>query len=110
MERISLAKRYDNYWLIEDPNGAVSNVLANVIGRKDSTKAIMDALLERKRCAEGCNGSTKRNAIVYFPPGTYLVSSTIEIPFGTQLIGDVSPSQAHTVDVWPLHYKPATAD
>lgn len=40
------------------------------------------------RCGRGCNGSTTKNAIVYFPPGEYLVSSTIALPFGTQVIGD----------------------
>lgn len=40
------------------------------------------------RCGEGCNGATNKNAIVYFPPGKYLVSRTIEVIFGTQLIGD----------------------
>lgn len=44
-----------------------------------------------KRCGEKCNGSTTKNAIVYFPPGTYRISSTIPMPFGTQVIGDVSP-------------------
>lgn len=43
-----------------------------------------------KRCGEKCNGSTTKNAIVYFPPGTYLVSSTIPLPFGTQVIGDAN--------------------
>lgn len=42
------------------------------------------------RCGKGCNGSTTKNAIVYFPPGTYLVSSTIPMPFGTQVIGDAN--------------------
>ena len=40
------------------------------------------------RCDRGCNGSTIKNAIVYFPPGNYLVSSTLAMPFGTQIIGD----------------------
>lgn len=40
------------------------------------------------RCGKDCNGSTTKNAIVYFPPGTYLISSTIPMPFGTQVIGD----------------------
>ena len=40
------------------------------------------------RCGEKCNGSTVRNAIVYFPPGAYLVSTTIPMPFSTQVIGD----------------------
>ncbi|CAD0107892.1 unnamed protein product [Aureobasidium uvarum] len=42
------------------------------------------------RCAKGCNGSTTKNAIVYFPPGDYLISSTIAMPFGTQVIGDAN--------------------
>src|SRR5438876_3345054 len=43
-----------------------------------------------KRCGQKCNGSTPKNAIVYFPPGTYLVSHTIPLPFGTQVIGDAN--------------------
>lgn len=43
-----------------------------------------------RRCAEKCNGSTTKNAIVYFPPGTYRISSTIPMPFGTQVIGDAN--------------------
>lgn len=43
-----------------------------------------------KRCGEKCNGSTIKSAIVYFPPGTYRVSTPIVMPFGTQVIGDVS--------------------
>ncbi len=45
-------------------------------------------MTDGRRCAENCNGSTLKNAIVYFPPGTYLISKTIKIPFGTQVIGD----------------------
>lgn len=40
------------------------------------------------RCGEKCNGSTTKNAIVYFPPGKYLISSSVLMPFGTQVIGD----------------------
>lgn len=40
------------------------------------------------RCGKKCNGSTIKNAIVYFPPGTYLISTTVPMPFGTQVIGD----------------------
>jgi hypothetical protein len=42
------------------------------------------------RCGKACNGSTTKNAIVYFPPGTYLISSTVPMPFGTQVIGDAN--------------------
>jgi len=41
-------------------------------------------------CGPGCSSSTTKGAIIYFPPGTYLVSSTIETYYGTQFIGDVS--------------------
>ncbi|KAL1835541.1 hypothetical protein VTK73DRAFT_5544 [Phialemonium thermophilum] len=40
------------------------------------------------RCGPGCYSSTTLNAVVYFPPGTYLVSSTVETYYGTQVIGD----------------------
>lgn len=56
---------------------------------QDDTKAIKLAMNDGKRCAEKCNGSTLKNAIIYFPPGIYRVSSTIAMPFGTQVIGDV---------------------
>lgn len=42
------------------------------------------------RCARGCNGSSTKNAIVYFPPGNYLISSSIALPYGTQVIGDAN--------------------
>ncbi|EAQ92534.1 hypothetical protein CHGG_00769 [Chaetomium globosum CBS 148.51] len=58
-------------------------------GVTDDTAAIKEAMNDGRRCGEKCNGSTTKNAIVYFPPGTYLVSSTIPLPFGTQVIGDV---------------------
>ncbi|KFY31396.1 hypothetical protein V493_01147 [Pseudogymnoascus sp. VKM F-4281 (FW-2241)] len=57
-------------------------------GVTDDTKAIKSAMIDGARCGEACNGSTLKNAIVYFPPGTYLVSSTVPLPFGTQVIGD----------------------
>jgi hypothetical protein len=57
-------------------------------GVTDDTKAFKNAMSDGKRCAVKCNGSTVKNAIVYIPPGTYLISSTIALPFGTQVIGD----------------------
>ncbi|KAI4674684.1 uncharacterized protein J4E84_010554 [Alternaria hordeiaustralica] len=64
--------------------GAVGN------GVTDDTKAFKAAMLDGKRCGKGCNGSTLKNAIVYIPPGTYLISTTIQMPFGTQVIGDAN--------------------
>jgi hypothetical protein len=59
-------------------------------GVTDDTQAIIKAMGNTTRCAKGCNGSTTKNAIVYFPPGNYLISSTIAMPFGTQVIGDAN--------------------
>jgi len=61
-------------------------------GVTDDTAAIRDAMFDGDRCGENCNGATINNAIVYFPPGEYLVSGTIQVIYGTQLIGDVSSS------------------
>ncbi|KAK0103224.1 hypothetical protein ONS95_005259 [Cadophora gregata] len=57
---------------------------------QDDTKYIKLAMTDGKRCGVKCNGSTLKNAIVYFPPGTYRISSTIPMPFGTQVIGDAN--------------------
>jgi len=39
-------------------------------------------------CGPGCYSTSTKMAVIYFPPGTYLVSRTIETYYGTQLIGD----------------------
>jgi hypothetical protein len=57
-------------------------------GVTDDTAAIQKAIDDGNRCGENCYGSSTKNAIVYFPPGIYLVSSSIEVLFGTQLVGD----------------------
>ncbi|KAI0814551.1 glycoside hydrolase family 55 protein [Xylaria sp. FL0064] len=59
-------------------------------GITDDTNAIKKVMTDGKRCGIKCNGSTTKNAIVYFPPGKYLVSTTIPLPFGTQVIGDAN--------------------
>ncbi|KAL8363406.1 hypothetical protein RB601_009262 [Gaeumannomyces tritici] len=78
----------------DDPDYKVfRNVLdygAKGDGVADDTKAIKEAMNSGKRCGAKCNGSTTKNAIVYFPPGTYRISSTISMPFGTQVIGDAN--------------------
>ncbi|KAI1371648.1 glycoside hydrolase family 55 protein [Hypoxylon crocopeplum] len=78
-------------------NDASYKVFRNVLdygavgdGVTDDTKAIKLAMTDGKRCGVKCNGSTTKNAIIYFPPGTYLISSSIPMPFGTQVIGDAN--------------------
>ncbi|KAL2258174.1 hypothetical protein VTK26DRAFT_8634 [Humicola hyalothermophila] len=57
-------------------------------GVTDDTEAINRAISEGSRCGPGCTGSTKEPAIVYFPPGTYMVSSPIIDFYYTQLVGN----------------------
>ncbi|EEH47201.2 uncharacterized protein PADG_03299 [Paracoccidioides brasiliensis Pb18] len=64
--------------------GAVGN------GVNDDTEAIKRAIADTGTCGEKCNGATTKNSIVYFPSGTYLVSSTIETHFGSQVIGNAN--------------------
>ncbi|KAL7624109.1 hypothetical protein AAE478_005666 [Parahypoxylon ruwenzoriense] len=59
-------------------------------GKTDDTAAIKKAMNDGNRCGKNCNGSTLKNAVVYFPRGTYLVSSGIPVLYGTQLIGDAN--------------------
>ena len=57
-------------------------------GTTDDTDAINSAISSGSRCGDGCNSSTVTPAIIYFPPGTYLVSSPIIQYYYTQFIGD----------------------
>lgn len=57
-------------------------------GTTDSTDAINNAITDGNRCGLGCDSSTTTPAIVYFPPGTYLVSKPIVQYYYTQFIGD----------------------
>ncbi|KAI9566967.1 glycoside hydrolase family 55 protein, partial [Boletus coccyginus] len=57
-------------------------------GVTDDTAAINAAMSEGYRCGYGCQSSTLTPAIIYFPPGEYLVSSAINTYYYTQMIGD----------------------
>lgn len=59
-------------------------------GKIDDTDAINRAISDGNRCGANCGSSTTTPAVVYFPPGTYLVSSPIIQYFDTQFLGDVS--------------------
>ncbi|KAG9124261.1 hypothetical protein FRC07_012219 [Ceratobasidium sp. 392] len=57
-------------------------------GARDDTAAINRAISDGNRCGNGCKSSTVSPGLIYFPSGTYLVSSPI-IPFYyTQVVGD----------------------
>ncbi|KAE9376033.1 glycoside hydrolase family 55 protein [Stipitochalara longipes BDJ] len=57
-------------------------------GVTDDTAAINAAIAYGNRCANNCGSSSVKGALVYFPPGTYLVSSPIISLYGTQLVGN----------------------
>jgi glucan 1,3-beta-glucosidase len=60
-------------------------------GVTDDTAAINAAISAGGRCAPGsCQGSTTTEALVYFPAGTYLISSSIIDYYLTQLIGNAN--------------------
>ncbi|KAI1371255.1 glycoside hydrolase family 55 protein [Hypoxylon crocopeplum] len=58
-------------------------------GKTDDTAAINKAISDGGRCAPGsCSSSSTTNAVVYFPAGTYVVSSSIVMYYATNLIGN----------------------
>ncbi|CCF54366.1 hypothetical protein NDA11_001737 [Ustilago hordei] len=59
-------------------------------GVADDTVAINQAISTGDRCGQGGGSSTITPAVVYFPPGTYLVSSPILSYYYTQLMGSAS--------------------
>jgi len=59
-------------------------------GTTDDTVAINAAITDGgNRCGLGCDSSTTTPALVYFPPGTYVVSSPIVQYYYTHMIGDL---------------------
>ena len=59
-------------------------------GVTDDTYAINNATADGNRCGLGCDSQTTTPAIVYFPPGTYMVSSPLIQYYYTQFIGDAN--------------------
>ena len=57
-------------------------------GTTDDTVAINAAITDGNRCGQGCDSSTVTPALVYFPPGTYLVSAPLIQYYYTQFVGD----------------------
>ncbi|EMC95018.1 glycoside hydrolase family 55 protein [Baudoinia panamericana UAMH 10762] len=59
-------------------------------GVTDDTSALNNATTDGNRCGLGCDSSTITPAIVYFPPGTYLISKSIIQYYYTQFVGDAN--------------------
>ena len=59
-------------------------------GVADDTEAINKAISDGGRCGAKCGSSTIYPAVIWFPAGTYLVSTPIIQYYNTQFLGDVS--------------------
>ncbi|KAI8248970.1 Glucan 1,3-beta-glucosidase [Colletotrichum sp. SAR 10_77] len=59
-------------------------------GKTDDTEAINRAMSDQNRCGNNSGASTVKPAIVYFPSGTYLVSTLIIAYYDTQMIGNAN--------------------
>ena len=70
-------------------------------GKTDDTAAIQKAISDGNRCAPSkCASSTTQPAVVYFPAGTYIISSSLLDYYNTQLIGN--PNSLPVLKASPL--------
>ncbi|THZ35414.1 pectin lyase-like protein [Aureobasidium pullulans] len=97
-----LNRRASGYWLAEmgdqgqmpyAPSGYkffrdVTEYGAVGDGITDDTAAINRAVSDGDRCGEGCGSTSVLGALVYFPPGTYLVTTPIIQYYYTQFVGN----------------------
>ncbi|KIM98550.1 glycoside hydrolase family 55 protein, partial [Oidiodendron maius Zn] len=62
-------------------------------GVADDTEAINLAIADGGRCGFGCNSSSVKGALVFFPPeGTYRVTAPIIMFYNTQIVGYIDPA------------------
>ncbi|KAI0180067.1 glycoside hydrolase family 55 protein [Hypoxylon sp. FL1284] len=60
-------------------------------GKTDDAAAINKAITDgQNRCMDHCDSRTSTPALVYFPPGVYLVSKALIQTYYTQFIGDAN--------------------
>ena len=76
----------------ESRSGVLARIWADMMrrdGTTDDTAAIQKAISDGNRCAPNkCASSTTLGAVVYFPAGTYIISSSLLDYYNTQLIGN----------------------
>ncbi|CAF0855233.1 unnamed protein product [Didymodactylos carnosus] len=67
-------------------------------GITDDTRAIQNAISSgRCSAASACEGSTSEPGLIYFPYGTYLVSTSLQLDYYTQLVGNPSGNRLPTI-------------
>jgi Pectate lyase superfamily protein len=57
-------------------------------GVSDDYPAIQKAITDGDRCGEHCSATSKKGAIIYFPPGRYAISEPLVQYYYTAFIGD----------------------
>jgi hypothetical protein len=57
-------------------------------GETDDWLAIQEAILDGKRCGEKCNATSIKGAVIYFPPGKYVISRPLVQYYYTSFVGD----------------------
>ncbi|KAK4189341.1 glucan 1,3-beta-glucosidase [Podospora australis] len=100
----SVASAVQAYWLGDVPHRGLAPFAGNNYpvfrnvrdygargdGVTDDTAAINAAINAGNPCNKGCASTTTTPAVVYFPAGTYLISSSILPAYFTHLIGDAA--------------------
>lgn len=54
-----------------------------------SANHLLAAIAYGGNCGQGCLSSSVKGTLIYFPEGTYLISSPINAMYYSQLVGDV---------------------
>lgn len=98
-----LEKRASSYWLENVAHGVmplapseykffrnVRDYGAAGDGSTDDTAAINRAISDGNRCGADCGSTSVLGAMVYFPAGTYLITTPIVQLFYTQFVGDAT--------------------
>ena len=59
-------------------------------GVSNDTDALNRAINDGTRCGLGCESQSTKPAIIYFPPGTYMISRPLIMFYYTQIVGDAN--------------------
>jgi len=104
-QQASSATMADEMWIASVPHGGSAyndnplgyQVYRNVMdfgcagdGIRDDTACINTAISSGGRCGENCGSATVVPALIYFPSGTYLISSPIIMYYFSQLVGNAN--------------------
>lgn len=91
----AVTRSFEMSWITALKVGILASGMENVLnwypgdGVTDDTAAINRAISDQNRCGPWvCQSSTTSPAIIYFPAGTYIISSSIIMYYMTQIHGN----------------------